>query len=195
MGAAHPARAQGDGAAGPASGAERLDQEGGGHDIDGRIPGAHLVEGDLRRVRAVHRALGLGEQCEDRERARAHGGRDAGGLQPLAHVGEAHMAVALVCGSGDLEPGAGQRRVPVRVDGDGHRGRKPERIDRCKQPVGKVRAGIEQRRGKHVAGNPADRIEVKAGETVARRRTLRFVRVRVRRYGGRSVVHATATLP
>ena len=94
------------------------------------------------------------------------------------------MAVALVCGSADLEPGAGQRRVPVRVDGDGHRGRKPERIDGCKKPVGKVRAGIEQRRGKHVAGNPADRIEVKAGETVARRRTLRFVRVRVRRYGG-----------
>ena len=110
---------------GPARWSQRLDQEGGGHDIHGRIPGADLVEGHLRRVHAVHRALGLGKQREDRERAYAHGGFDAGGLQPRAHVGKAHVAVTLVRGFRDVEPRAGLGRVLVRVDGDGYRRGQP----------------------------------------------------------------------
>ena len=154
----------------------------------------HLVERDHRRVHAVHRALGLREQREDRERTVAHGRRDTGGIQPPAHVCQSHVAVAVVRRRLNVEAHAGERRIPVPVDGDGHRGRQIEPRERRFQAVGERRPGIQQRRSEHVTGDPAHRIEVKARETVARRRTLRYDRVRVRRRGGRCVVQGYSPL-
>ena len=143
----------------------------------------------------MHRALGLGEQREDCERPLAHGGFDAGGLQPRAHIRQPHVAVRVVFGGRHLEAHTGQRCVPVRVDGDLHRRWRLERSERTPQSVCQVRPRIQHRRSEHIAGDAAHRIEVKAPEAGGSGRARRHVRIRVRRCGGRCVVHATATLP
>ena len=153
------------------------------------------MEGDFRRVHAVYRALGLCEQREDRKRACAHGGRKPRSLQPFAHVCQAHVAVVFVVGGfRNLEADAGQCRVPMRVDGDGHGRGQSEPCERRLQTLGERGTRIQQRRGEHVAGDAAHRIEVEARKPGRRGRSRRHVRFRVRRCGGRCVVQGYSPL-
>ena len=82
------------------------------------------------------------------------------GLEPRAHVRQPHVAVPIALGRRHAEARAGERCVPMLVDGDVHRGRKSQAAERSPQAVRQLRPGVEQRRREHVARDPAHRVEV-----------------------------------
>ena len=62
---------------------ESLDRS---HDVDERVHGAHLVEGDLRRRHAVDRAFGLAQELERANGPLAHPAGHGGALDPRDQI-------------------------------------------------------------------------------------------------------------
>jgi len=121
-GGAHAARADGHGRDRPRAGPQRLDEEGGGHDVDDGVPGADLVEGDVFRRHAVDAPLGLGEDGEDRDGAPRHRGIERGAQQHRADVAEGAV-VRVALGRRDEEAPSREDAV-VEALGRGHDARR-----------------------------------------------------------------------
>ena len=118
---------------------------------------------------AVHPGLGLGEEAQDRQRARTHAGLDRCLRDPLADL-DIHAVRRVLAGGRriDRDPAAGQHAVAVSEMRDLPVRGQAGRAHRREGTLGELRPGIERGAQKHVAGEAAQRVEVDVGQPHAR---------------------------
>ena len=132
----------------------------GADNIGDRIPRAHFVERYGVRRDAVHPALGLGEQSEDRDRPLLDRRRQVRGFQVGAYVAERDMAARHI-GQIDHEAGPGHGPVVMGANVEGDIVRRTDHSQGRHQAVAQLGARVEHRGDKHVAGNAANRVEMR----------------------------------
>jgi hypothetical protein len=109
----------------------------------------------------VHPGLGLGEQREDRERPRAHPCRQRRLVQARPDRAEAAGPVLVILGRPlDHDPPPGEHAVVMRHE------LRPPVVGQAGSPhrregaLGMLWPSVQQRRQEHVAGNPAQGVEM-----------------------------------
>ncbi len=129
---------------------------------------ADFVERHRFRLDPMHPRLGLGEQGEDPDRVPGDGRGQGSRLQPQPYVPPRRVVMVtpvimlllvqpVLVRCLDVEADAAQHVVAVAQRPAAHAGDPRRRLDGARFVLG---AGIEQRRGEHVARDAADRIEV-----------------------------------
>ncbi len=160
VGAADPTGPQGQGSKRPARRLQCIDQKGGGDDIRQRIPGADFVEFDRIDGAAMHFSLGLGQHGKDGDGAFLDGSGQAGAPQPVADVTEGRVVMVVTAAIAHHETGALQAVIGMRQAACGDCSGQSRRLQHGGQFAGQFRPGVQQRGDEHVAGYPAERIEM-----------------------------------
>ena len=131
-------------------------------DVDDRVPGTDLMEGNVVRGDTMHSPFGFRENGEDVAGPIAHGVVDGRRVEPgknAACVAMVRMRVIRLLSDHELRPG--KDSVRPRNERRGNRWRKIQRRQKYFELRPERRVHVEQRGDEHIAGDATNGIEMK----------------------------------